>query len=50
MQAYLHISVVENGKTLDFGKVEIDILKLKEFKDSTKVILELENENCFINL
>ena len=37
--------VVENGKSLDYGCVEIDILKLKEHKDSSKVsLLELEKE------
>lgn len=49
-KAQLFISVIEGGKSTDFGGVQIDINKIKEHKDNTKVAFELENDLYYISL
>lgn len=41
MKAYVNITVLDGPKGTNQGDVEIDIRKVKEHKDGSKVLLEL---------
>ena len=37
------MSVVENNVSMDYGRVEIGVAKIRETKDGKRVMMELEN-------
>ena len=48
IQAYLEIEVIENEKTMNYGRVEINVEKIRETKDGMRVMMELENNKLIL--